>query len=250
VCWQVPLHTGVDNPRRMLELAEHSDSVVVGDAGVDRGRPDALVAEVVLDELEVDAGIEQVSGNRMPQAVASQVGRESCAIAIADEPRLDLALSERSASPREKGCVCSSLRHLEVGSEYVLGRRPKRMFAPCATLQALDDDSAANQIHVATLKEADLPHPEPVVVDQREEGAIARVIHAREERPQLGLREVARQALVGRRDGGQGREAEALDDVATARPIESVHSSSFRLKSRGQSQIPPSPSLVREHPLS
>jgi hypothetical protein len=54
---------GLDNPRRNLELPEQCFAVAVGNAGVDRGRADALVPEVVLDELKRHTGIEQVGGD-------------------------------------------------------------------------------------------------------------------------------------------------------------------------------------------
>ncbi len=45
---------------RGLQLPEERFAVTVGDPGVDRGRADALMPEVVLDELEGHTGIEKV----------------------------------------------------------------------------------------------------------------------------------------------------------------------------------------------
>lgn len=59
----------LDDPRRALELFEKRRAVAIGNARVDRGRADALVPEVVLDELERDTGIEQMGRDRVSQSI-------------------------------------------------------------------------------------------------------------------------------------------------------------------------------------
>ena len=57
------------------------------------------MAEVVLDELEGHAGIEEVRGDRVPQRVAGEVPRQPGIPAVVNEPGLDLALLERPFCP-------------------------------------------------------------------------------------------------------------------------------------------------------
>jgi hypothetical protein len=60
------------------------------------------MAQVVLDELERDARIQEVRGDRVPQAVARVTAVESGAVAVEGEQRLDLALLKRAAATGEE----------------------------------------------------------------------------------------------------------------------------------------------------
>src|ERR1043165_7152581 len=91
-------HSWLDDPRRGLETQKHGGPVVVCNSGIDRGRADALVAEVVLDELERHAGIEQVGGDGMPETVAGELRAQPCRLPGADKERLDLPLLEWAAA--------------------------------------------------------------------------------------------------------------------------------------------------------
>lgn len=170
--------------------------MVVRDSGIDRGRLNALVPEMVLDELEVHAGIQQMGRNRMAQAVTSQVPWQPGTIAVAVEPRLDLSLPQRAMSSRKE----RSIRGIEIAAQVrpqrALRRRPQWVLAPSTALQALDDDPAAIEVDVASRQQLDLADPESVVVDEREEGDVPRIVDSREELTQLGLGEVPRQALA------------------------------------------------------
>jgi len=59
------------------------------------------------------------------------------------------------------------------------------MLPPHPALHPLDDDSASFEVDVASLEQRHFTDAQAVVVDQRKDGSVARVIDACEERPQL-----------------------------------------------------------------
>jgi len=56
--------------------------MVVSDPGIDRGRADASVSEVVLDELEGTPGIEEMGGDGVTESMAGKPRRQSSRIPI------------------------------------------------------------------------------------------------------------------------------------------------------------------------
>ena len=60
-------------------------------------------------------------------------------------------------------------------------------------LEAPNDDPFAREVDVTDAQQRDLTHPKTVLVDQREEQLIARLVNGRQESPNLILREVARE---------------------------------------------------------
>jgi hypothetical protein len=100
----------MNNPRRSLELLEERRPVAIGDAGVDRRRADALVSEVVLYELERDAGVQEMRSDRVPQSVARVAGRKVRGVAVADEQRLNLALPQGPGAAAEEGSSACQFR--------------------------------------------------------------------------------------------------------------------------------------------
>ena len=164
------------------------------------------MSQVVLDELEGDAGIEQVRGDRVAEPVAGVAAIEAGQVAVADEQRLDLALPERAVPSVEQGLLGGTLPCSEVAAEQPGRGREERLLGPRPALQALDDYPAPREIHVLAVEKGHLPHAECVVVDQREEGAVAEVLDRREKCPDLELGEVAGQALRWPKDPGQRRD--------------------------------------------
>src|SRR5258706_5216464 len=196
----------MDDPRRALEGAHQRLAVAVGDARVDRGRADVPVPEVVLDELEVCAGIQQVRGDRVTKRVGRQVFRQTRDTTVANEPRLDLAASEGSvASGKERArTVTIGLRNMR--TKQLARGAEENLLAPGATLQPADEHPAARKVEVTTLQEQHLSHPQAVVVHQDEESSVAHVLDGREESPDFVLSQVARRALVWEwLDGQRGK---------------------------------------------
>ncbi len=68
-------------------------SAVIRDSAIDGRRADALMPKVVLDELEVETGVQQVRGDRVPEGMVGQVAGKAGTIAIERGARLHLALS-------------------------------------------------------------------------------------------------------------------------------------------------------------
>jgi len=58
--WCGTIARGPHDPRRLLKPQEHGRPVAVRDSGVDRGRPDASMTQMILDELQGHAGVKQV----------------------------------------------------------------------------------------------------------------------------------------------------------------------------------------------
>ena len=95
------------------------------------------------------------------------------------------------------GCVARGLiqQSRGGGEEWLLGPGP--------TLQTLHDDARTFEINVAPRQERDFSHPESVVIDQREERAVAETPNRGEECSDFELCEVAGQPLTGPEDAGQ-----------------------------------------------
>lgn len=194
-----------------------------GDSRVDGCRADALVTEVVLDDFEAHAGIKQVRGDGVPQAVAGEIWPEARCIAVAREEGLDASLPQRPTPPGKEWCVGRSLRGKYAAQER-RGGFEEHLLAPSSALRAPDQDPSALKVNVTSREERDLTHPQAVVVDEREEREVARQLDHAEEAPDFFLREVARQPQryqaefwLGRRHGGGSA-------AASARNSESVHS--------------------------
>lgn len=56
----------MDYPGRLFEAFELGGAVAIRDPGVDRSRADTAVAEVVLDELQRESGIQEMGRDGMP----------------------------------------------------------------------------------------------------------------------------------------------------------------------------------------
>src|SRR5438128_11398059 len=124
------------DPRRTLQLKKERRPMAVCDARVDGGRADALVAEVILDELQTHPRIEQMSGDRMPERVAGEVPRQTGPVAVPREARLDLPLLERSRAAGEEGPLGRRRRSVEIVPKQHPCGLEERPPAPGAALQA------------------------------------------------------------------------------------------------------------------
>ncbi len=148
---------------------------------------------MVLDELERDAGVEQMGGDGVPEAMTGVPAIKASAVAVAGEQRLDLALPERTVSAGEQGLVQGQVHCGQVLAEQGLRRRKQRLLAPSPALQAPNDDPSTSGVQISTLKERDLSDPESVVVDQREEQPVAGISDRGEEAADFVLGEIARE---------------------------------------------------------
>ena len=185
---------GLNDPGRVLELAEERLAMAIGNAGVNGRRADGLMAEVILDEFQRDAGLEQVRGNRMTQAVGGVPAIEAGAIAISREQRLDLTLAEWTGASREERRGRDRRSTANVLPEKLRGARKERLHGPGAALEPLDDDSTALEVDILPLKQRDLRDAKAVVINQREERAVAKSLDRTEEGADFELAEVARKA--------------------------------------------------------
>jgi hypothetical protein len=174
--------------------------------------------EVLLDELEALASIEQMGGDRVPERVAGRVfGKPGCG-AVAFEQRLNLALLEWPRSTREERCAGIARRHArEMLAKQGDRAGEKRLLAPATALESTNDDPAAGQADVAPCKESDLPDPKAMMVDQGEQCSVPEGIDDREESAEVVLGQVARRSLARGEAGGHGEADEAGGVIPTAR---------------------------------
>jgi hypothetical protein len=177
--------------------------MLVGNPGVDRGRADALVPQMVLDELEWHPGIKQVCSDGMPKRVAGEVRPQPGLVSVADETGLDLALLQRTTPAMKHRRPGGSDISGQVSPQQLGCRGKERPLRPIAALEPLDDDPGPPEIDVLTLEEGDFSDAEPVVVDQSKESAVADIADGFKEAPELGLSKIAREPLVRRQAGGQ-----------------------------------------------
>lgn len=163
---------------------------------------------MVLDELERDAGVQEMGGDRMSQAVTGVAAIEPGHVSVMNEQRLNLALPKRATPTREE----RGFRHLgpagEMAAQQLRSGTEQRPLHPRPALEPLDNDSAALEVHIPLAEKRHLSHPKAVVVDQRKQRPVTRVSDRLEEGTELDLGEVAGQALG--RPQGAGHEAEGV----------------------------------------
>lgn len=89
------------------------------------------MAEMVLDELQGLAGVEEVGRDRVPEGVGRESRRQACGFAVFDKPGLDLTLAERAAAAgkersafRSCGIDDRGKRIVAPGEEGLLGPVP------------------------------------------------------------------------------------------------------------------------------
>jgi hypothetical protein len=123
------------------------------------------VAEVILDELKRDAGVEQMRRDRVPERMSGVVGFEPCTGAVPAEEVLDLALLERAdpACEERLSRFCRGLH--EVLAEKIRGGGEERPLGPVAALDPLDDDSMAGEVDIPAEEKPHLADPEAIVVN-------------------------------------------------------------------------------------
>lgn len=169
--------------------------MLVRDPCVDARALDTPVPEMVLNELERHAGVQEVRRDGVPQRVAGQTAGDARGIPVPGEESLDLALLKRIQSSRKQGRVTVDPRPAEVDFQEGSGCREEGSFRPEAPLHPLDDDSPALQVDVVPFEEAHFADPQAVVVDHREERAISRVLNNPEESPYVVLSQILGKSL-------------------------------------------------------
>lgn len=159
--------------------------------------------EMVLDDLERGAGIEQVRGDRVPERMRGEVMGQLCAHSVAHEAQLDLSTLERPGAASEERLVRIARRPRQVPSKQHRCACEEYLLAPGATLEPPYEESSAIQLDVPPTQEEHLSHAQAVVVHQGEERPVTRIRDGREEAPGLVLSQVARDLLMGMREDGQ-----------------------------------------------
>jgi hypothetical protein len=200
----------------MLEFLELGDAMPIGHPGVNRSRADALMPEVVLDELERSSRVEQVRRDRMTQRVRSEKAGQPRGNPVADEKGLNLTLLKGAAPPRKEWRLRIRGSLAQLRREERLAGSKQWTLRPVSTLQALDDEAAASKVEVLALEQSDFADAQAILVYQGEECPVACVMNDCEKRFKLWLREVARKAKLWRRRR-QRVGIEATRPLATAR---------------------------------
>jgi hypothetical protein len=187
----------------LFQLTKSSDAVTVGDPRVDRRGADGLVAEMVLNELERETGVQEMRGDGMPQRMNREVPRETRQVAVPAEEILNLALLEWPASAaEERGFRVVGWRPEVLDQES--GRSDEQgTLRPRAALEASDNDALTFEVNIATLKKRDFPDAQAVVVDQREQRTIPVRLKRTKEGLSFRLSQVARQSVSWQAGIGQ-----------------------------------------------
>jgi len=128
--------------------------------------------EVILDEFQRAAGIEEMGCDSVPQGMAGVPIGQTSRVPIAGEERLDLALPKRATAPWEEGAVFMAGVQGQVPIKWIPDRGEKRPLRPVTVLQTADDDSGSVEVYVAPAKERDLADAKPVEVAEQEDEAI------------------------------------------------------------------------------
>jgi len=170
-------------------LVEHLGPPPIGDSGVDFGVLHVLVSQVVFDELEALAVVQEMDGNTMPEAVnpdfLSYPGFLQIVLEqLLDPPHAEPALPASEERPGVAGPF------LQPGPEEPAGVPEERFLSGDTALDPFDKNLVPLQVQVFDLDEYRLPNPETVFVDEIEEGPVPAVLDSGEEGLQLLLGEV------------------------------------------------------------
>ena len=150
------------------------------------------MTQVLLHELERFAGIEQVCGDGVSQAVASGAGRKSSRSGVAREEFLNPSLAERPpAAGEERRIRIGDRRRTQICLNEGSGARKKRANAPDAALGAPNHDARVDEVYVFASKTRRFRDAQAVEVDERKEGTIARHFDGAEEPSDLVLGEIS-----------------------------------------------------------
>src|SRR6266446_3090366 len=171
-----------------LELTEDLLAERVGDLSVDPGVLDVLVAQVVGYVLDAAAGVEEMDRDGVPQRV-HRTALDAGGLRVAVEEVLDLPLLEGALAASEE-IRPRVVSHAQVSAQLLCGVPPERLFAAETVFQAPQPDPVVLQVHILERQQGRLVHAEPVVVDQREKGPVARGRDRGEEALELVLGEV------------------------------------------------------------
>lgn len=190
--------------------------MTVADARIDRGRADVAVSEMVLDELERSAGVEQMGGDRVAQRVGRQVSRESGAIAVANETQLDLPPAQWPVPTGEERLRWLPGHRGQMSTDECDRAFEEDLLAPRPAFETPHKQPATAQVDVAATQQQHFPYAQSVVIHEREERAIPRARNDGEEPSGLVLSQVARGLLM--RVGKDGQRGASSDWVSLTAP--------------------------------
>ena len=167
-----------------LQGAGEAHAAGVGHAGVAGGGLQVLVAEELLDGAQVDAGLEQVGGEGVAQAVGREVPVEAALHAGLLEDVLDGA--DAPAAPvcgDKEGCVTVSVAHelSEDGAEAGAGNGQ----AVAPALAAADADDQLLEVDVTDVEGNELADPDAARVGEEEGEPVAGVANGAGQRDDL-----------------------------------------------------------------
>ena len=154
---------------------EKRRAVLVSDPGVDGGRTNRLMTEVVLDEFQGHTGVEKMGRNRVAKRMRGGRARNAGQIAVSVEERLDLAFPEGAAVSGEQRTLWSgAVEGLDMTRKQLPRPGEERTLGPRAAFESLHEDPGAREIDVRAGEQSHLRDAEAVQVDEGEEGAVAR----------------------------------------------------------------------------
>jgi hypothetical protein len=167
------------NFRMLLELPEDLLAQGIGDLGVDAGVLNVLVPKVVSDILNPTASFQKMHGHGVAQGM-DRTFLDAGGVGIIVKELLDLPLLQGPLAAGEE-IRPHIAPFAEIGSQE-LGRVPPQGFLSAeAVLQSPNGDPMILEVHIVNGEHERLTHTQAVVVDETEEGPVARRGDRREE---------------------------------------------------------------------
>ena len=186
-----------------------------GNAGVDLGGLQTLVAEELLDFADVGAAPEEMSGKRMPE----DVGRNGCLnpslLRTLMHDGIDHGFSDASSVLIEKERVFTRALHQfmarlsQVVVEHEGGAAGQRNDAILSALAVADQEKTLAKIHVGEIDAAALGKTHARSVEHLEDGAISGAVGG----PSKRRLDKPRHFRLGENESWQGRYARELEAV-------------------------------------
>ena len=177
-----------DNRVAFFHPRKDFDASPVGDLGINEGALNATVAQMVTDYLKLKPALEQVRGNRVPQAVdgiASKIGT----VGITFEKLLNPVAAQIALSAGKQRVSCG-LTYCQIGFEHFCGVGQQGFYPTYATFDPMNVNALAGEIDIRKSQPRRLCDSKSVAIDDTEQRPIPSRRNTRKKPFQFGLCEV------------------------------------------------------------
>lgn len=163
----------------LFKVAKYLLAIRVRDLGVNFGVLDVLVAEMVGDIFNPASGFQEVNGNRVAKRMNGSTSDASLFGIVSKKFLYHAFLEGPLAAGEEVGAGVFANPHMR---SQGFGRvAPERSLAANTVLEAADADAVVFEVDILNGDCGGFVHTEAVVVDQAEQGPVARGVDRRKE---------------------------------------------------------------------